>query len=180
MKITTVAALCCLAAMPGIAFAAGKETPATPRADFHAVCPFTVAAPAVLAVRDARRWQSVLGAARSAQPPYEAAATNFKQESIVIVVLPYSTTPVAEAALNAHRPERFDEDTGTLTLWYDVKYQELKPGEMAAPRSGEPCLVTWVAAHSDLQQIIARTSEGRYIAGTRTGEKPKKKPSPGS
>jgi len=82
--------------------------------------------------------------------------------------------------LNASRPERFDADTGTLTLWYDVKYQEPKSGETPTPPSGEPCLVTWVVAHSDLLQIIARTNDGRYIAGTRTGEKPKKKPAPGS
>ncbi|HTT09842.1 MAG TPA: hypothetical protein VMG60_03045 [Burkholderiaceae bacterium] len=169
-------ALCCLAAMPAAAPAADKETPATPRADFHPVCPFTIAAPAVLSVRDARRWQSVLGATRSATPPYEAGATNFKHESVVIVVLPYSTAPVAQAGLNASRPERFDADTGTLTLWYDVKYQEVKPGETVTPPAGEPCLVTWVAVRTDLQQIVARTSEGRYIAGTRTAEKPKKKP----
>ena len=180
MNSRTFVALCCFAVVPGIAPAAGKESPATPRADFHAVCPFTIASPAVLAVLDARRWQSVLGATRSAQPPYEAGATNFKRESIVIVVLPYSTTPIAEAALNANRPERFEAETGTLTLWYDVKYQQAKPGDTATPPTGEPCLVTWVTARSDLQQIIARTTEGRYIAGTRTAEKPKKKPVPGS
>jgi len=179
--LSAVLAAACAVASAGnpTGTAAGKsgDAPATPRADFHAVCPFTVASPAVFAVRDAKRWQSVLAAARSTPPPYEAGATNFKRESIVVVVLPYTATPITQAALDAKRPERYDESTGTLTLWYDVRMQPLKPGEVGTTVIGEPCLVTWVAARSELQQIIARTSDGKYIAGTRVGEKTKKKSS---
>jgi len=164
--------LACVAA--GAAPATDKKESAA-RADFHAVCPFSVASPAVFAVLDARRWQNLLGAARTVPPPYEAGATNFKRESIVVVVLPYTATPVTQAGLSPKRPERFDAKTGTLTLWYDVHMEPVKQGEAATMVVGEPCLVTWVPAHADLEQIIARTSDGRYIAGTRVAEKSKKK-----
>ena len=170
--LAAVAVLACVAA--GAAPATDKKESAA-RADFHAVCPFSVAAPAVFAVLDARRWQNLLGAARTVPPPYEASATNFKRESIVVVVLPYTATPVTQAGLSPKRPERFDAKTGTLTLWYDVHMEPVKQGEAATMVVGEPCLVTWVPAHADLEQIIARTSDGRYIAGTRVAEKSKKK-----
>jgi hypothetical protein len=170
-----VAALCCAAAAPALAEQAKKDGSAVPRADFHAVCPFTVASPSVFAVLDAKRWQNVLAAARTVPPPYEAGGTDFKRESIVVVVLPYTSTPITQAALNAKSPERFDAKTGTLSLYYDVKMEPVKPGEVATTVIGEPCLITWVARRSDVLQIIARTTDGRYIAGTRLGEKPKKK-----
>jgi len=167
--------LACVAATPPQVSAGEKTAADLPRADFHAVCPFSVAAPAVVAVPDARRWQNMLAASRTVPPPYEASATNFRRESIVVVVLPYTATPITHAALYPKRPERFDAKTGTLTLWFDVRMEPVKPGEAATTVVGEPCLVTWVAAHPDLEQIIARTSDGRYIAGTRVAEKSKKK-----
>jgi hypothetical protein len=174
--LTGAVAALCWAASASAADAQGKkESSPVPRADFQAVCPFTVASPSVFAVLDAKRWQNVLAAARTVPPPYEASGTDFRRESIVVVVLPYTSTPITQAALNAKSPERFDAKTGTLTLYYDVKMEPVKPGEAATTMIGEPCLITWVARRSDLLQIIARTTDGRYIAGTRLGQKPKKK-----
>ena len=169
------AAVFCTVAGSAFASPGKKAAPALPRADFHAVCPFTVAAPSVLAVLDAKRWNTVLGAARTVPPPYEGNATNFRRESVIVVVLPHTSTPITEAALNPKRPERYDQKTGTLTLWYDVRLRPPGQGEVTTQVVGEPCLVTWVTARTDLQQIVARTSDGRYIAGTRLAEKPKKK-----
>lgn len=165
---------CAVAAVP--VAAAQEKNPARrlARAEFHAVCPFTVAAPSVTAVLDARRWNRMLAQARTVPPPYRAGGTNFKRESIFVVALPRTATPVTEAALHAKRPERFDADTGTLTFWYDVRFQAAKPGAGTTLVVGEPCLVTWTAARQDLQQVVARTKEGKYIAGTRTLE-PKKR-----
>ncbi|HUL64839.1 MAG TPA: hypothetical protein VLW55_09505 [Burkholderiaceae bacterium] len=174
MRLASLAALVCICTVPAAVAAEMADAPALPRADFHAACPFTIAAPAVLAVLDAKRWQSMLAASRVTPPPYEAKETNFKRESVIIVALPYIATPVAQAALSARQGERYDATTGTLTLWYDVQFQPLKPGDTTV--AGQPCLVTWVAARSDLQQIVARMSDGKYIAGTRVGDKSKKKP----
>jgi hypothetical protein len=157
-----------------VAAQAAKANP-LPRADFFAACPFTVAPPSVVAVRDAARWRNVVAASRISPPPYEAAATDFRRESIFIVALPHSPTSLTEAALSASRPEKFDEKTGTLTIWYDVTAKPIRPGDVPESSIGQPCLVTWTAARKDLLQVITRTSDGRYIAGTRTGEKPKKK-----
>lgn len=147
-----------------------------PRADFHAVCPFTMAAPSALAVRDAERWRGMLAASRTVPPPYEAGGTNFRREWIVVVALVRTSTPITEAALAASDAERFDEKTGTLTLRYDVRTRPLGPGEVGPTVVGEPCLVTWVASRKDVLQIVARTTDGRYLGGTRVAEKPKKKP----
>jgi len=175
--LAIVAALGCSCAAPGATSAdKAADAIALPHADFHAVCPFTIAAPAVLAVLDGKRWQSMLAASRATPPPYEANATNFKRESVIIVALPYTATPITQAALNTKQGERYDATTGTLTLWYDVQSQPLKPGDAGAAVVGQPCLVTWVTARSDLQQIVARMSDGKYIAGTRVGDKSKKKP----
>ena len=144
-----------------------------PRADFHPICPFSAAVPppSVLAVLDGKRWQSVLSAARTVPPPYEAGGTDFRRESIVVVFLPHTATPITQAALNAKRPQRFDPATGTLTIWYDVQQTPVRQGEMATTVVGEPCLVTWVVRRSGLRQIVARSSDGRRIASTQVGNK---------
>jgi hypothetical protein len=164
-----VTGLCCLAAAPAL-------QAALPRADFHAVCPFTVDAPSVFAVLDGNRWQKVLSAARTVPPPYEAAATNFRRESIVVVAMRHTSTPITQAALRTKRPERFDPESGTLTLWYNVQETPVKEGEVGTTVIGEPCLVTWVARRGDLRRIVARTSDGRYIAATGISEQRKKTP----
>ena len=174
MRLSPFAALVCICTVPAAVAADKADAPALPRADFHASCPFTIAAPAVLAVPDAKRWQGMLAASRTSPAPYEANATNFKREFVIIVALPYTATPIAQAGLSARQAERYDETTGTLTLWYDVKYQPLQPGDTTV--AGQPCLVTWVTTRPDLQQIVARLSDGKYIAGTRVGDKSKKKP----
>jgi hypothetical protein len=156
------AVACCLAAAPALA---------SPRADFHAICPFTLAAPSVFAVLDGKRWEKALSAARTVPPPYEVGATDFRRESIVVVSLRHTATPITQAALNVKRPERFDPASGTLTLWYDVQQTPVKEGEAATTVIGEPCLITWVARRSGLRRVVARTSDGKYIAGTRIGAK---------
>jgi len=107
-----------------------------------------------------------------------AGATNFRRESIVVVALRHTSTPITQAALSAKRPERFDPASGTLTLWYDVQQTPVKEGEAAATVIGEPCLITWVAHRSDLRRIVARTSDGGYIAGTRISQQRKNGPTP--
>jgi hypothetical protein len=176
MRHTSLAALVCICTVPAVVAAEKTDAPALPRADFHPSCPFTIAAPAVLAVLDAKRWQSMLAASRVTPPPYEPNATNFKRESVIIVALPYTATPISQAALNAKQAERYDESTGTVTLWYDVKYEPLKPGDKTV--AGQPCLVTWIAVRTDVQQIVARMSDGKYISGTRVGDKKKKPDAP--
>ena len=167
--LCAVTAVCCLAAAPAFAV--------LPRADFHAICPFTAVPPSVFAVLDGKRWRSVLSAARTVPPPYEAGATDFRRELIVVVVLPHTSTPITQAALNAKRPQRFDPASGTLQLWYDVQQTPVRQGEVATTVVGEPCLVTWVAHRSGLRQIVARTTDGRRIASTQVGGKiPKKGP----
>src|SRR5215467_10424629 len=100
MRLSPFAALVCICTVPAAVAAEKADVPALPRADFHASCPFTIAAPAVLAVLDAKRWQGMLAASRVNPPPYEASATNFKRESVIIVALPYIATPVEKAALS--------------------------------------------------------------------------------
>lgn len=148
-----------------------------PRADFFAACPFTVAPPSVVAVLDATRWRNVLGASRITPAPYEAAATDFRRESIFIVALPHTPTTATEASLSTKRPEKFDAKTGTLTMFYEVSTQQVRHEDVAKSSIGQPCLVTWTAARKDLVQVVTRlAADGRYVAGTRTApEKPKKK-----
>lgn len=162
-----------VAAAPAAAQTASAK--ALPRADFFPACPFTVAPPSVVAVLDAVRWRNIVGASRIAPPPYEAAATDFRRESIFIVALPHSPTTLTDGALSTSKPEKFDAKTGTLTIWYDVSSKPTRPGDVPESAIGQPCLVTWTAARKDLLQVVTRTSDGRYIAGTRTAEKPKKK-----
>lgn len=147
---------------------------ALPRADFFDSCPFTVAPPSVVAVLDAARWRSVVGASRRSPPPYDPAGTDFRRESIFIVALTSTSTAMTEAALSSKKPERYDEKTGTLTLFYDVSTKQASVNDMAVG-VGQPCLVTWTAARKDLQQVVTRTTDGRYIAGARTADKTKKK-----
>jgi hypothetical protein len=174
-----VAAACCLATVPAFASPDKKQVALPlPRAEFHAICPFTLTAPSVLAVLDGKRWVKLLSAARTVPPPHEAGATNFRRESIVIVALRHTPTPITQAALSAKRPQRFDPESGTLTLWYEVQQTIVKEGEVATTVMGEPCLITWVARRNDLRRIVARTSDGRYIAGTRISEPRKKGPAP--
>jgi len=160
----------------GTALAQAAKPKGLPRADFFAACPFTVAPPSVVVVLDAARWRSVLGAARVTPAPYEAGDTDFKRETIFIVALPNSPAAATEAALSAKKPERFDAKTGTLTIYYEVNAKPTPPGELAASAIGQPCLVSWTAARKDLQQVVTRSADGRYIAGARTAEKPAKKP----
>lgn len=159
------------------AFAQANKGKPLPRADFFAACPFTVAPPSVIAVLDATRWRNVLAASRVSPAPYEAGATDFRRESIFIVALPHTPATATEASLSTKRPERFDAKTGTLTMFYEVSTQPVRPGDVAANSLGQPCLVTWTAARKDLMQVVTRlAADGRYIAGTRTApEKPKKK-----
>jgi len=146
-----------------------------PRSEFHAECPFLVAAPSVLGVFEARRWRDMIAAAREPLH-YEASATNFKRESIIVVTLPRSRMPIADASVSTNRPERFDPKTGTLTLWYDVKNDP--SGETTANDPNglgrRSCVVTWTEARAELQQVVARTSDGNYIAGARVAPRPKK------
>jgi ATP sulfurylase len=152
---------------------AGKSK-ALPRADFFDACPFTVAPPSVITVLDAKRWREVVGASRRSPPPYDPAATDFRHESIFIVALTSASNTLIEAALSTKKPERYDEQSGTLTLFYDVATKPASVNDMAAG-VGQPCLVTWTGARKGLLQVVTRTSDGRYIAGARTAEKPKKK-----
>ena len=173
-----VAAVCGLVAALASASPGKKQAAPLPRADFHAVCPLTTTAPSVVAILDGKRWQKVLSAARTVPPPYEAGATNFRREAIVVVALRHTSTPITQAALRAKRPERFDPESGTLTLWYDVQQTPVKEGEAATTVIGEPCLITWVARRNNLRRIVAHASDGRYIAGTRISEQGKKAPAP--
>ena len=168
-----------LGCLPLLATASAPAQPAQaqplPRADFFPACPFTVAPPSVVAVLDAARWRSVLAASRVNPAPYEAAGTDFKRESIFIVALPYSSSPATDAALSTKHPERFDPKTGTLTMFYDVNTSPAQAGDAVMSAVGQPCLVTWTSARKELQQVVTRMADGRYIAGTRTVEKAKKK-----
>lgn len=166
--------LAALALVSAGALAQAGKVKALPRADFFDACPFTVAPPSVLAVLDATRWRNVVGASRRTPPPYDPAATDFRRESIFIVALTSASNSVTEAALSSRKPERYDEKSGTLTLFYDVTTRPASVDDMARG-VGQPCLVTWTAAHKDLQQVVTRTTDGRYIAGARTAEKTKKK-----
>jgi hypothetical protein len=156
------------------ASAQGDKGKGLPRADFFAACPFTMAPPSVVPVLDARRWRDVVGAARLSSPPYDPAATDFRRESIFIVALTAPSNAVVEAALSASKAPRYDEANSSLTLFYDVASRPASVDDMARG-VGQPCLVTWVAAQRGLQQVVIRTSDGRYIAGARTAEKSKKK-----
>jgi len=163
-------------ATPPQVSAGGKKTAADlPRADFHTVCPFSVAAPAVVAVLDARRGRNMLAASAHGAAPVRSKRHQLQARVDRRRGPALHRDADHHAALYPKRPERFDAKTGTLTLWFDVRMEPVKPGEAATTVVGEPCLVTWVAAHPDLEQIIARTSDGRYIAGTRVAEKSKKK-----
>jgi hypothetical protein len=157
---------------------AAAVTNPLPRADFFAACPFTVVPPSVVAVLTAGRWRSVLAASRIDPPPYEAAGTDFRHESIFIVALPVAPAPPSEAALSARQPEKFDEKTGTLTMFFDVGTGPARPGDAAGAAAGQPCLVAWTEVRKDLQQVIMRTGDGRYIGGARTAAKPKKQLQP--
>jgi hypothetical protein len=159
------------------AFAQASKGKPLPRGDFFAACPFTVAPPSVVAVLDATRWRNVLAASRLSPAPYEAAATDFRRESIFIVTLPHMPMTATEISLSTKRPEKFDAATGTLTMFYEVSTKPVRPGDVAADSAGQPCVVTWTAARKDLVQVVTRlAADGRYIAGTRTApEKPKKK-----
>ncbi len=170
--------LCAVAALTlaaGGAWAQGtKGAKGLPRADFFDACPFTVAPPSVVVVLDAKRWRDVVGASRRQPLPYDPAGTDFRHESIFIVALTSPSNAVVEASLSSKKPERYDEKSGTLTLFYDVTSRAASVDDMAKG-VGQPCLVTWTAAHRGLQQVVTRTTDGRYIAGARTADKSKKK-----
>lgn len=167
-----------LAAAPSGAQTTGatKKAQALPRSDFYPDCPFLVAAPSVLAVFNVRRWRDMLAAAREPLP-HEAAATNFRRESIIIVTLPRSPNPVADATLSGRRTERFEPKTGTLTLWFDVRNEPVGQGGNAdsGTLGRRSCVIAWTEARPDLEQVIARTGDGTYIAGARVAPRPKKK-----
>jgi len=158
-----------LAALETPAQAAGANLNPLPRADYFPTCPFTVASPSVVAVLTMAQWKSVLAASKVTPPPYDPATSDFRRESIFIVALPYASNAQTQAALSVRQPERFDPKTGTLTIFYDVS------AEAGRETVGQPCLVSFTAARKDLQQVITRFSDGHFIAGTRTAEKPKKK-----
>lgn len=156
----------------GTASAQGAKN--LPRADFFDNCPFTVAAPSVVAVLDAKKWRDVVAASRRTPAPYEAAATDFRKESVFIVALANASNTLTQAALAAKKPERYDDASGTLTLFYDVTTKPASVNDMATG-VGDPCLVTFTTARHGLQQVVTRAVDGRYIAGARTADKSKKK-----
>ncbi len=159
---------------PAVATAQAARSKALPHADFFDNCPFTVAPPSVVAVLDAKRWRDVVAASSRTPPPYDAAATDFRKESVFIVALTSASNTLIEAGLSPKKPERYDEKTGTLTLFYDVTSKPASVTDMAAG-VGQPCLVTFTTARSGLQQVVTRTTDGRYIAGARTDKSKKKK-----
>lgn len=128
---------------------------------FFAQCPFAVAQPSLTLVTTQSKWLQLLANARTAPPPFDAAATSFDTNSVLILATRATATPRTRLWVEN---DAFTLSANTRSLQLGIEVSELRPavGEIEVAVVGMPCLVIWTS------RVIA---EGRVEArDVATGE----------
>ncbi len=135
------------------ATAAGDTAVAVTARQFFPNCPLAVAQPSLTLVSNARDWQQMLKAARTSPPPFEASATSFDKQSVLIAATSNTATSLTQLAVK-NNAVRLNQAEQTLRVDLDVTRKPPQPGEMSAAVVGEPCLVMWTARLSGVKTLL--------------------------
>lgn len=141
---------------------AGEPVPVL-RHTVHAQCPLQVAHPSVSWLRTPQDWAEMQSRALTVPAPYDASATDFGRESVVVVALARTATPSTQLQLPAAGAARQDAASATLQLTLQVT-QALADTQPRALALGTPCMVIWLPALPALQRVVAQDHEGKLIA----------------
>lgn len=160
--LAALAALIATGCVNGAARPAPREV-AVLKHDIFSQCPLAVAHPSVLLVRARDVWARMLAEARTAPPPYDAGATNFGQRSILIVALPSTPAPTTVVSLPKEGAV-FWADQRRLEVRVSVAEPLTPPGVMLPTVVGSPCVVAWLRALDNVDQIVVRTVDGKVLA----------------
>jgi hypothetical protein len=156
-------------AMVGCVSRASENTPLPSvqltKSEFFDNCPLAVAPSSLTVVRDAATWQSLLARARVSPLPFEARATSFDQQSVLI--LASATTPTPSVRLRA-LPQALHAGTAPRHLLLDVQVDKTTPaaGELGVAVLGEPCLLMWTTRIADVDSIKARDAKTGALLAT--------------
>lgn len=134
---------------------------------FFAQCPFEVAPSSLTLVTDLPAWQKLLATATLSPPPFEAAATQFAERSVLILAT--ATTGTPRTSLLAHGDGlSVEAASGKLKLEVEVRNKPPVPGEVVATVLGTPCLVLWTSRAVGVKTIYARDAKtGAMLAQTK-------------
>lgn len=124
---------------------------------FFAQCPFAVQQPSTTLVTDRSKWQQMLANARTAPPPFEASATAFDTNSVIIFAARATATPRTRLWVGA---DAITLDAAARKLRLDVDIVDMRPaaGELELTVVGMPCLVIWTSRVVGVDRIEARNA----------------------
>lgn len=154
----------------GLAGCAASGAPTSPREltvirhEVHGQCPLAVDHPSVLLIRSQSMWAKMLADARTVPPPYDAAATDFARQSIVVVALAPTPAPTTVVAVPPQRAVLFSPASRKLEVTLQVTEPMQPPGTLLPTVVGLACVVAWVPAVGEVASIVARTTEGKFLA----------------
>lgn len=135
--------------------------------EVHSQCPLAVNHPSVLLVRSPRVWAKMMADAHAVPPPYDAAATDFARQSVLVVALAPTPAPTTLIVVPRERAVLFSLVSRKLEVTLQVIEPTRPPTAMLPTVVGLPCLVAWVPAVGDVASVIARTTDGKLL-GERT------------
>jgi len=122
---------------------------------FFSQCPFGVPQPSLTLVTDRLKWQQILASARTAPPPFDASATTFDTNSVIIVATRATATPHTRLSI---KDDAIALNPGARSLQLDIEVADVRPalGEIELTVVGMPCLVVWTSRVLAVDRIEAR------------------------
>jgi hypothetical protein len=139
---------------PSTPAAAGDTSVAVTQRQFFSQCPLAVAQPSVTLVTTTAAWQQMLATARTSPPPFDAAATAFDTQSVLIVATASTATPRTQLAVK-NNAVTLSSPAQRLRVKVDVSTTAAQPAEMGVAVVGEPCLVLWLARVPGVKTVQA-------------------------
>jgi hypothetical protein len=135
------------------------------KSEFFGACPLVATPASLTVVRDANAWRQLLAGARVSPPPFEATATAFGSQSVLILAT--ANTPTPSVRLGA-LPQALQRGDGPhhLLLTVEVSKMSTPAGEMGVAVLGEPCLVMWTTYIADVDSITARDAKTGALLAT--------------
>ena len=129
---------------------------------FFEQCPVEVPHPSVTLVTDTLTWGRILAAARTAPPPFDAAATSFEQRSVIVIATRTTPTPRTRLSL-LDGAVTYGPEKGSLRI--SVTVDDLPPpaGQLTTAVVGMPCMVAWTSKVSGVDAIAVRRAGSSEI-----------------
>lgn len=129
---------------------------------FFAQCPLDVPHPSVTLVTDTATWGRMLAAARTAPPPFDAAATAFEQRSVIVIATRTTPTPRTRLSL-LDGSVTYGPEKGSLRLSLTVDDLPPLAGQLTTAVVGMPCMVAWTSKLSGVEAIEVRRAGSSEI-----------------